>query len=90
MNSKPDTHDLVQEFVDNGFDKNQERRFYAASEAAKIAAVTVMTARYGTSANEIIESLTRSKRLMSEFENLFEAGTECHEFVLYVHSGTAF
>ncbi len=90
MSNQKDTHGLVNELLHKGFSKEQEARFQAATESAKIAAVVVMTARHGASEYEVVEALKHSKNLYKEFEVLYIAATECHEFVLFVHSGTAF
>jgi hypothetical protein len=90
MQQRQDTEAMVRELREAGLDEGQERRLDEAFEAAKVAAVAVMCARYGTDEAEMLESLQISQRLNDEACTLLERVEVSSEYIGYIHSGFQF
>jgi hypothetical protein len=90
MQSKTDIRAMTQQLLDDGFTAEQNERFEQAFKAAKIAAGTVLCARYGVGAAELIEAMLHSKNINAEMERLVARIEMEPEFVRFIHSGLDF
>lgn len=90
MHSKPDIRALTQQLLDDGFTVEQNERFEQAFAAAKVAAGTLLCARYGVGAAELIGAMQHSKNINAEMERLVARIEMAREFVLFIHSGIDF
>lgn len=90
MHFRSDINAMAQQLLDAGFSAEQNLRFEQAFEAAKVAAATVLCARYGVGACELIEAMVRSKNINAEMERLVGRIEMEPEFVRFIHSGIDF
>ena len=90
MKPRHDIQAMARELREHGFDTAQERRFVQAFDAAKVAAVWLLCARYGTGEAEMLETLQCSRNLGVEIRQLVERMEVSPAFVRYIHSGLRF
>jgi hypothetical protein len=90
MKPKHDIQAMAQQLREHGFDAAQERRFILAFDAAKMAVVWLLCARYGTGAAEMLQALRCSRNLGTEVQRLVERMEVSPAFVRYIHSGLSF
>jgi nucleoid-associated protein YejK len=90
MTIKLNTKAMVQELQTNGFNADQETRLNFAFEAAKVAAVAVLSAMHGASEKEMLETLSDSRRLNIDMCRLVARIEVSTAFVRYIHSGRQF
>jgi hypothetical protein len=90
MRTNYDIKAMARDLAENGFDAEQAARYDLALEAAKVAAVAVLCARYGAVEGEVLEALMDSRSFNCEVY-LFVACMEASPaFVAFVHSGHPF
>jgi hypothetical protein len=90
MKPRHDIQAMAQELRERGLDAAQERRFLVAFEAAKVAAVWLLCARYGRAEAEMLDALQCSRNLSVEIRQLVERMEVSSAFVRYIHSGLRF
>lgn len=90
MQSKPDIRVMTKQLLDDGFTADQNERFDQAFKEAKIAAGTVLCARYGVVPADLIEAMLHSKNINAEMERLVARIEVEPEFVSFIHSGIDF
>ncbi len=90
MPSHHDSRARVRELQESGFDPEQCERHALVVQAAKLAVLTLMCARYGADAQEMLDALMDSCRLNTEAAALLARMEASPAFGAYVLSGTAF
>jgi hypothetical protein len=89
MTSNSDIHAMTQQLV-KGFTAEQNARFEAAFDAAQVAVGTVLCARYGVGAAELIAEMRHSTNINVEMSRLVGRIEETPEFIRFIHSGFDF
>jgi hypothetical protein len=90
MQTDRDIGAMVRDLRENGFDAAQGDRFDFAFGAAKVAAVAILCAKYGTPAGVMLHSLRFSRNLAAEAGRWVARIEVSPEFVSYIHSGLRF
>ena len=90
MKPRQDIQAMARQLREHGFDALQERRFMLAFDAAKVAAVWLVCARYGTGEVAMLDALQCSRNLGAEVRQLVERMEVSPAFVGYIHSGLRF
>jgi hypothetical protein len=90
MRTNYDIKAMARELAENGFDAEQAARYDLAFEAAKVAAVAVLCARYGAEEGEMLEALMDSRSLNCEVYLLVARMEASPAFVAFLHSGHPF
>ena len=90
MQTDHDFEAMARDLEQNGLDAEQAQRHHLAFNAAKIAAVAVLCARYGVDEAELLESLMDSRNLNSEVHMLVARMEVSPAFVAHIHSGHPF
>jgi hypothetical protein len=90
MRSTPDFERMVRELEQHGLDAEQSERYEGAFAATKVAAVTVLCARYDVGADEMLEALMDSRNLNAEVHLLVARMEVSRAFVAHIHSGLPF
>jgi hypothetical protein len=85
-----DFNGMARDLEENGMDADQADRYEGAFTAAKIAAVTLLCARYGQDVGEMLDALVDSRSLNAEVQHLVERMEVSRAFVAYIHSGLPF
>lgn len=81
---------MASEMRDGGFDTDQADRYEFVFRATKLAVVSLLCARYGVSAEEMLDALMDSRSLACEAATLMERMEVSPAFVGYVYSGIRF
>ena len=90
MTTRLNTKAMVRELQTNGFNPDQETRLDFAFEAAKVAAVAVLSAMHGASEEKMLETLSDSSQLDIAMRRLVARIEVSTAFVRYIHSGRRF
>jgi hypothetical protein len=90
MHRRQDTQAMVRELREAGLDEAQEQRLEEAFQAAKVAAIALLCARYNADESEMMEALQISPRINEEAVALLERVEVCAEYIGYIHSGYGF
>lgn len=87
-----DRHHLarIRELQACGFDAEQGERYDFVFRAAKLGVVTVMCAKYGVAAEEMLDALMDSHRLASEASLLMTRMEASPAFGAFIFSGKPF
>lgn len=90
MQTRPDFQAMARQLLAEGFDAGQTARYDSIFEAAKIAAVTLLCAKYGLPAQEMLKVLPHSRLLAGEADLLVARIEVSTAFVGYIHSAIEF
>lgn len=90
MQSQHDYQAMARQLLEDGFEPDQLQRYEQAFEAAKLASVWLMSAKYGMPGFELVQTMRQSPRLAGELDLLVARMEVCPAFVGYIHSGLRF
>jgi hypothetical protein len=90
MRTRSDVGALMREMQQRGFDDRQAVRYDRAFRAAQLTAVTLLCARHGTRADEMLDAVRRSPRLAADALDLVARMETSPAFVRHIHSGQRF
>ncbi len=90
MRTNLDVDSMARDLEENGMDAEQGARYDAAFLAAKVTAVVMLCARYGTDADELLDSLVDSRNLNAEMQRLVARMETSPAFVGHIHSDLPF
>ena len=90
MRINPQADAMARELREHGFDDAQSARHDVAFEAAKVAVVAVLCAKYGAAEVEMLEALLDSRSLNDEVGVLLARMEVSPAYVGYIHSGLRF
>ena len=90
MPSHRDNRTKVRDLQECGFDTEQAQRHDTVFRAAKLGVVTLMCAKYGVSAEEMLDALMDSHRLAAEASLLMARMEASPAFGTYIFSGAPF
>lgn len=90
MKTNDDIRAMANQLMTDGFNSAQQERYDFAFWAATNAAGFLLCARYGATAEEVIEALKHSKNINAEKNSLVARIEMAPEFVRFVHSNIEF
>ncbi len=90
MPTDRDTRTKVRDLQQSGFDAEQAERYDFVFRASKLGVITVMCAKYGVSAEEMLDALMDSHRLATEASRLMNRMEASPAFGAYIFSGVPY
>lgn len=90
MRSNPQADAMARELREHGFDAEQGQRHDFAFEAAKLAVLAMLCAKYGAAEVEMLDALMDSRGLNAEVGRLLARMEVSPAYVGYIHSGFRF
>jgi hypothetical protein len=90
MRTNPQADAMARELREHGFDAEQGQRHDFAFEAAKLAVLALLCAKYGAAKVEMLDALMDSRSLTDEVGVLLARMEVSPAYVGYIHSGLRF
>jgi hypothetical protein len=90
MRTNPQADAMARELREHGFDAEQGQRHDFAFEAAKVAVLAMLCAKYGAAEIEMLDALMDSRGLNAEVARLLARMEVSPAYVGYIHSGFRF
>lgn len=90
MPTDRDIRAKIRDLQQSGFDAEQAQRYDFVFRAGKLGVVTLLCAKYGVCAEEMLDALMDSRRLATEASLLMARMEASPAYGQYIFSGTAF